>query len=78
MIVHGFARVYAGQLERPEALAQIAQLRSLAAWCATSVLCFEREPSACHRSLLVAAALPEPKAQTLFAGVASFASRQKR
>lgn len=65
------ARIYAGQLELPAALAQIAQLRSLAALCPTALLCFEREPSACHRSLLVAAALPEAEAQDLFVGVGS-------
>lgn len=60
------ARIYAGQLELPEALAQIAQLRSLAERCSTALLYFESEPSACHRSLLIAAALPEVTVQNLF------------
>jgi uncharacterized protein (DUF488 family) len=60
------ARVYAGQLELPEALAQLAQLRDLAESQITALLCFEREPSGCHRSLLVAAALPEATVRHLF------------
>jgi uncharacterized protein (DUF488 family) len=53
------AEVYAGQLELPEALAQMAQLRALALERRTALLCFERNPADCHRSLLVRAALPE-------------------
>lgn len=60
------ATVYAGQLELPEALAQMAQLRALAAERPTAVLCFERDPSGCHRSLLVAAALPEADVVDLY------------
>jgi uncharacterized protein (DUF488 family) len=60
------AKVYSGQLELPEALAQMAQLRDLAARHPTALLCFEREPSGCHRSLLVSAALPEATATHLF------------
>lgn len=60
------ARIYAGQLELPEALAQMAQLRDLAARETTALLCFEREPSGCHRSLLAAAALPEAAVRHLF------------
>lgn len=65
------ARIYAGQLELPEALAQIAQLRSLVAGSQTALLCLEREPSACHRSLLIAAALPGVTVQDLFVDVGS-------
>jgi uncharacterized protein (DUF488 family) len=60
------AKVYSGQLELPEALAQMAQLRDLAARHPTALLCFEREPSGCHRSLLVSAALPEATVRNLF------------
>lgn len=60
------ASVYAGQLELPEALAQMAQLRDLAERCPTALLCFEREPNGCHRSLLVSAALPEATVSNLF------------
>jgi uncharacterized protein (DUF488 family) len=61
------AEVYAGQLELPEALAQMAQLRSIANEATTALLCFEREPAGCHRSLLVNAALPEAEVVNLFA-----------
>ena len=61
------AEVYAGQLELPEAMAQMAQLRSLAQERPTALLCFERDPAGCHRSLLVEAALPEAQVTHLFA-----------
>lgn len=61
------ARVYAGQLELPEALAQGARLRNLAAERPTALLCFERDPHGCHRSLLTDAILPEATVSHLFA-----------
>jgi len=53
------ARVYAGQLELPEAMAAMAELRQLAQEKRTALLCFCREPSKCHRSLLISALLPD-------------------
>lgn len=47
--------VYAGQLELPEAQAQAAQMLDLAAEKPSALLCFERDPCACHRSLLLKA-----------------------
>ncbi len=47
--------VYAGQLELPEAQAQAAQMLELAAEKPSALLCFEREPGHCHRTLLLAA-----------------------
>lgn len=61
------ASIYAGQLELPEALAQMAQLRSLAMERPTALLCFERDPTRCHRSFLVQAAFPEAEVTDLFA-----------
>ena len=58
--------IYAGQLELPEALAPMAQLRSLTDEAPTAVLCFERDPTCCHRTLLVEAALPEAEVVNLF------------
>ena len=46
------SRVYAGQLELPEALAQMAELRELAERKAVALLCYERNAAECHRSLL--------------------------
>ena len=47
------ARIYAGQLELPEAMAQGAQLLALAAEKPSAVLCMERDPAHCHRTLLL-------------------------
>lgn len=47
--------VYAGQLELPEAQAQAAQMRALAAERPSALLCYERDPCHCHRTLLLAA-----------------------
>jgi uncharacterized protein (DUF488 family) len=46
------ARVYAGQLELPEALAQMAELRELAEYRRVALLCYERNAAECHRALL--------------------------
>lgn len=47
--------VYAGQLELPEAQAEAVRMRVLAAEMPSALLCFERDPSVCHRTLLLAA-----------------------
>ena len=46
-------QVYAGQLHLPEAQGQAAQLRDLAAEKRSAVLCFERDPKHCHRTILL-------------------------
>ena len=61
------ARVYAGQLELPEAIVQGAQLRSQAEERLTALLCFERDPHGCHRSLLIEAIMPDATVTHLFA-----------
>ena len=61
------AEVYAGQLELPEAIAQGAQLLDLVDEAPTALLCFEREPGGCHRSLLVQALMPDAQVTHLFA-----------
>lgn len=53
------ARIYAGQLELPEAFAAMAELRALATDKRVALLCYERDASACHRSLLIDALLPD-------------------
>ena len=50
-------RIYAGQLELPEALAAMAELRALAGEKRVALLCYERDASGCHRSLLIDALL---------------------
>jgi uncharacterized protein (DUF488 family) len=47
--------VYDNQLHLPEAQAQAAQMRELAAEKPSALLCFERNPEHCHRTLLLAA-----------------------
>ncbi len=53
------AEVYSGQLDLPEAIVQGAQLVEMAQEKPTALLCFEREPGGCHRSLLIDAILPD-------------------
>jgi uncharacterized protein (DUF488 family) len=45
--------VYGGQLELPEAQAQAAQMLDLAGEKPSALLCFERDPCVCHRTLLL-------------------------
>ncbi len=47
--------VYAEQLELPEAQVQAAQMLELAAEMPSALLCFERDPCHCHRTLLLQA-----------------------
>lgn len=58
--------VYAGQLELPEAMVQAAQLQDMAQERPTALLCFERDPKGCHRSLLIEAVLPDATVTDLF------------
>src|SRR5919204_3432529 len=51
-------RIYAGQLELPEAIAQSAQMLDLAAEKPSALLCMEREPAHCHRTLPLNAVAP--------------------
>ena len=46
------ARVYGGQLELPEAMAQMGELRDIAQGKRVALLCYERDAAECHRSLL--------------------------
>jgi uncharacterized protein (DUF488 family) len=59
-------RIYAGQLELPEAIVQAEQMRELAGEKPSALLCYEREPVQCHRSLLLAAAAPDAEVTHLF------------
>jgi uncharacterized protein (DUF488 family) len=61
------ARIYAGQLELPEAMVQGARMLALAAEAPSALLCYEREPGGCHRSLLLAAVAPGAEVVHLFA-----------
>ena len=61
-------RIYAGQLELPEAMMQSAQMLELAREKPTALLCMEREPAHCHRTLLLNAVAPDSEVVDLFAG----------
>ena len=60
-------RIYAGQLELPEAIAQGAQMLDQALEKPSALLCYERDPSGCHRTLLLRAVAPEAEVVDLFA-----------
>ena len=60
-------RIYAGQLELPEAIAQGAQMLDLAAEKPSALLCYERDPAVCHRTLLLNAVAPDAEVIDLFA-----------
>ena len=60
-------RIYSGQLELPEAIAQGAQMVELAKEKPSALLCYEREPGGCHRTLLLRAVAPEAEVVNLFA-----------
>lgn len=61
------AAVYEGQLREPEAIVQAAQLIELAGEKPTALLCFERDPACCHRTLLIDAVMPDADVTHLFA-----------
>ena len=60
-------RIYAGQLDLPEAVVAGAQMRELAAELPSALLCFERAPADCHRSLLLNAVASDAEVVDLFA-----------
>lgn len=60
-------QVYAGQLKLPEAQAAAAVLLDRIGEGRTALLCYEREPADCHRTLLIAAIAPEAEVVDLFA-----------
>jgi uncharacterized protein (DUF488 family) len=60
-------RIYAGQLELPEAMAQSAHMLELAAERPSALLCMERDPAHCHRTLLWKAVAPDAEIVDLYA-----------
>jgi uncharacterized protein (DUF488 family) len=59
-------RVYAGQLELPEAQAEGEMLKVLVAERPTALVCFERDPAMCHRTLLIAAFMSDVEVIDLY------------
>ena len=60
-------RIYVGQLELPEAIVQGALMLELAREKPSALLCMEREPAHCHRTLLLNAIAPDAEVVHLFA-----------
>ncbi len=60
------ARIYGEQLELPEAQLAAAQLLDAARERPTALLCFERDPACCHRTLLVESVMPDADVTHLF------------
>lgn len=60
-------RIYANQLALPEAQMQAAQMRDLAAERPSALLCYERDPSCCHRTLLLEAEGEDTEVVDLYA-----------
>lgn len=60
--------IYEGQLELPEALAQMAELQALAQEGRTCLLCYCEETAKCHRALLIEAAFEDWLIRDLHAG----------
>jgi uncharacterized protein (DUF488 family) len=59
-------RVYAAQLETPEAGAEAAQMVMLAEEKPSALLCFERDPADCHRTLLRESVMPDAEVVDLY------------
>ena len=60
-------RIYAGQLELPEAIVQSQEMLALAAEKPSALLCFEREPAHCHRTLLLNSVAQDVEIEDLYA-----------
>ncbi len=59
-------RIYARQLDLPEAIVAGEQMRELAAERPSALLCYERDPSGCHRTLLLRAVAGDAEVVDLF------------
>jgi uncharacterized protein (DUF488 family) len=70
-------RIYASQLELPEAIAQGAQMLELARERPSALLCFEREPGECHRTLLLDAVAPNVEVIHLYAQLQAISIRNR-
>lgn len=60
-------RIYAGQLETPQAMAEGAMLLVLASEKPSALLCYERDPACCHRTLLWQALASHATVRDIFA-----------
>ena len=60
-------RIYSAQLDLPEAMIAAEQLKERASEKPSAVLCYERDPAGCHRTLLWRSALPDAEVVDLYA-----------
>ncbi len=60
-------RIYAGQLESPQAMAEGAMMLELAGEMPSALLCYERDPTCCHRTLLWQSLRPDAEIVDLYA-----------
>jgi len=60
-------RIYGAQLDTPPAIAEAAIMLDLAAGEPSALLCYERDPAACHRSLLLKTVAKDAAVTHLFA-----------
>jgi uncharacterized protein (DUF488 family) len=60
-------RIYTGQLELPEAMVAAEEMKRLAEDRPSALLCFERDPACCHRTLLWQSVAPDAEVVDLFA-----------
>ncbi|HQV02938.1 MULTISPECIES: DUF488 domain-containing protein [unclassified Novosphingobium] len=59
-------QIYAGQLELPEAMVASAELADLVHERRVALLCYERDPACCHRTLLREAVLADCEVVDLY------------
>ena len=59
-------RIYAAQLDTPEAIVEAERMKWIAEEKPSALLCFERDPAQCHRSLLRRSVLPDAEVVDLF------------
>ena len=59
--------IYTAQLELPEAIVAAEEMKALVDERPSALLCYERDPGGCHRTLLWRAALPDAEIVDLFA-----------
>lgn len=62
------ADIYRGQLALPEAMVAAGQMLALAEETPSALLCFEREPTHCHRQVLIDEIAPDAEVTHLFPG----------
>lgn len=65
--IEDLERIYAAQLDLPEAIVAAQQMRELAEEKPSALLCYEREPACCHRTLLWRSVLGDAEVVDLYA-----------